>query len=213
MSTKSINEISSRIDYELKTFDLYINYVESSLETLKTLVNHEEKNEKSMESMLRNLGSRNIENQILPKYFLNSLIITIYAIFEKAIKELAEYYRSKKNIELKLNDIRGSFLDQSLKYFNNVLHVNFCDDKNVFKKLETVALLRNIFAHCNSSFSAIKKSEDKKNVKNLIEKNIGIKQIDDDILISKSYLYDSVDLLKHQINYVLNKITNLSKHP
>ena len=213
MSTKSINEISSRIDYELKTFDLYINYVESSLETLKTLVNHEEKNEKSMESMLRNLGSRNIENQILPKYFLNSLIITIYAIFEKAIKELAEYYRSKKNIELKLNDIRGSFLDQSLKYFNNVLHVNFCDDKNVFKKLETVALLRNIFEHCNSSFSEIKKSEDKKNVKNLIEKNIGIKQIDDDILISKSYLYDSVDLLKHQINYVLNKITNLSKHP
>jgi hypothetical protein len=60
-------------------------------------------------------------NHVLPRYLRGSFLVALWAVFEAAVRDIAEHLRTQNQRELRLGDIRGDLLERGQKYFKYVL--------------------------------------------------------------------------------------------
>ncbi|MCW5610568.1 MAG: hypothetical protein KIS83_07780 [Rubrivivax sp.] len=95
---------------------------------------------------------RKVVNELFPKVMRGGFVISLWSVFESAVKNLAEYVRSQKNLPFGLQELRaGDFLEQTDVFFKRVVNVDAFPKKDVRAKLDRLKGLRNTLAHHDGS--------------------------------------------------------------
>ena len=93
---------------------------------------------------------------VLPRVLLNPFILSLWSLYETAIKEIASLIQKKQNAPLSISDIKGKHLvDRVEKYFNHVLHFPLGYTPQVKDCLNFTGALRNAIVHHNSRISGL----------------------------------------------------------
>lgn len=83
-----------------------------------------------------------------PRVYRGSLLLVIWAAYESAVVQVADFLRACKNIDLRLSEVRGrGVVEQAKIYYPKILGFPlFTSDDNA-GRIGEVARLRNAFAH------------------------------------------------------------------
>ena len=91
-----------------------------------------------------------LTEEILPRFYLSSCVITIWALFELSVSTLTDYLGKREGARLLLSDIRGrSLRDRVKKYFEAVLKIECPIQDSDWNKLTDLQEFRNCLAHSN----------------------------------------------------------------
>jgi hypothetical protein len=88
--------------------------------------------------------------EVLPRFYRGPFLISLWAVFELAITEVAEYLAEKKGASLKLCDIKGrDQRDQWTKYYSYVAEYPLKFEEITWQRIEELRQIRNVLAHSN----------------------------------------------------------------
>jgi hypothetical protein len=106
---------------------------------------------------------------LYPRLFRGPFLITLWAIYESGVKEVARFVARNKKVELDIDEIRGSNVRSiARRYFEAVLGVQFASDQTRAGDLGKLYKLRNAFAHANGRVASLS-SDVRKTVESMIE--------------------------------------------
>ena len=139
---------------------------------------------------------RNYIEVTLPRILRNPLLVTLFAVYESAVKDIARFM--KKEDDPSLDDAKGDFLEHAKKYYKHVLHFELSGDNERWKRLKMLSTLRNAIAHTNGRWEAIDKKTRCKIMKyKVVNKDYGF------ILVSKPFLRYIVAVAKWELEDLL----------
>jgi hypothetical protein len=106
---------------------------------------------------------------LYPRLFRGPFLMTLWAIYESGVKEVARFVKRNMNVELDIDEIRDSDVRcKAKRYFEAVLGVRFASDQSRAGDLGKLYKLRNTFAHANGRLESLS-SDVQKTVKSMIE--------------------------------------------
>lgn len=85
---------------------------------------------------------------LFPRIFRGPFLVTLYAVFEAGVTEIARLIQSKQKLKLSINDLNGGFLDRANKYFNHIIKFDLPMDSK-WQHIRMLSEIRNAFAHTN----------------------------------------------------------------
>ena len=101
-----------------------------------------------------------LEEGIMTRFLPASVVLASWAIYEAAVKEIAEWLRAEKNIP-SMDDrslgLRGGLQARARKYFEDHLNVELHPQGIDWTRLERLAELRHVLAHANGSLRDVRK--------------------------------------------------------
>ena len=93
-----------------------------------------------------------IHPRVLPGPFL----VTLLAVYESAVTEIARRIHKSKGERISLEDIRATdFLSQSKKYYDGVLQFELSTSNKRRQRIRLLSKLRNVIAHANGRIETI----------------------------------------------------------
>ena len=94
----------------------------------------------------------------LPRFFRGPFLVSLFAVYEAAVTEIASLIQEKKKQGISLDDIRGNdFLDRANKYYKHILQVELCDDNAAWQQIRMLSAIRNAIAHTNGRLEMLTK--------------------------------------------------------
>jgi hypothetical protein len=144
--------------------------------------------------------------------FCNSMIISIYTLIEKNIKELCEHLKDINHISIPHTDLKGDGIERAKKYINKLCGLNM--DQNDLVFLSGINAIRNIIAHGNGELYNISN----KNLNKILaisKKAPGCKIEQSDYLDedgNKKTIYQNIELEFDFVDYCLEKGTVIFKN-
>lgn len=108
--------------------------------------------------------------------------MTLWAIFESAIIEIAKEIKDQQNLPITLDNIKGDFLERANKYFNHIIKFHIDVRGSSWQHFRKLYLLRNAIAHANGRFDNIKNQEKLKTKLGLDKKNSEVTIMDGNIV-------------------------------
>ena len=106
---------------------------------------------------------RNFEVDFIhPRILRGPFLVTLLAVYESAVTEIARRIQKSKGARISLEDIRASdFLSQSKKYYEDVLQFELSTSNKRWQRIRLLSELRNVIAHANGRLETIgvKKAE------------------------------------------------------
>ena len=196
------------IFHELYALEDYINSIESQLPDLiekekeKVYQNRPKNNPNEWQQKEQELYE--LIEDVLPRYFRNPIVVTLWAIFESAIIEIAKEIKEQQSLPIKLDDIRGDFLKRTNKYFNHIIKFPIDVRGSSWQHFRKFYLLRNAIAHGNGRLDNIKNSEDRKTILEWESENTGIATMGGNIVCSS-------DLIRETYSVVLDFLGNMAE--
>lgn len=201
--------------YELGTLEDYLRVLEEQLDKLtkqeqekfETKIKNEiyQKDEAERQEAYQELYEHS--EHLLPRFFRNPFLVTLWATFESAVVEIAKYLQEKKGLKLGISDIRGdNFLKQAQKYFDNVLNFPLGLDVETLKRLDMLRVLRNAIAHSNSRINAVRREDDKKEIKGWVKSKMGISLHSYTLIFSKHFLQETYVIMNQSLSDLLERV-------
>lgn len=86
---------------------------------------------------------------VLSRVLRNQYLVTLFAVYEAIVTEVANRLQHKRRIRVSLDDIRGRLLDRAKKYYEGVLQFDLSISNSHWERLTVLSQLRNIIAHSN----------------------------------------------------------------
>jgi hypothetical protein len=125
---------------------------------------------------------------LLPCFFRGPFLISLYAIYEAAVTEIARLLQKDKGQALSINDLRGAdFLDRAEKYYMHILHFDLYVDKSAWEQIKMLSEIRNAIAHTNGRIDVLRENA-KKRILDWVEKKIGINLYWGSIVVDAAFL-------------------------
>lgn len=203
--------------YELYALETYINSIESQLPNLlekekeKVYQNRHEFNPiewQQEEQMLYDV----IEN-VLPQFFRNPIVVTLWAIFESAIIEIAKEIQDQQSLQIKMDDITGDFLDKTNKYFNHVIKFPIDVRGSSWQHFCKFKLLRNAIAHGNGRLENIKNNADRKTILKWENENTEISTTGGNIVCSSIFIKKTYSLVSDFLHNITERVKDEYPNP
>lgn len=203
------------IQHELNALEEYINSIESQLPQLiekeKGKIFQNRPTDDPVEWQEREKDLYELIEDVLPRYFRNPIIVTLWAIFESAIIEIAKEIKDQLNIPIKLNDIYGDFLDRTNKYFNHIVYFPIDVRGSTWKQFRIFYLLRNTIVHANGRLDSIKNPNDRKAIYAWEEENVGISTRYGNIQCSPEFIKKTYSIVFNFLKEVIESV--ITKYP
>lgn len=180
----------AEIFHELYALEDYMNSIESQLPDLieKEKAYQSGPKDDSIEWHQKEQALYELIEDVLPRYFRNPVIVTLWAIFESAIIEIAKEIKDQQKLPITLDDIKGDFLERTNKYFNLIIKLPMDVRGSSWQHFRRFYLLRNTLAHCNGRFGNIKNKDDRKTISKWVKENTEISTRDGNIVCSLNYI-------------------------
>jgi len=148
-----------------------------------------------------------LTEEIVPRFARGPLLISLWALFETSIDQLARYVANDKDVVLMIRDINGrTFKEKWDKYFNYILRYPLPLDTQTWQRLDEIRIVRNCYAHANGQLQYIKENDENK-LRALVGKTDDLFIDSDYIILTKSYLQQSFQI----IDTVLKKLIQAIK--
>ena len=110
---------------------------------------------------------------LLPRFFWGPFIVSLYAVLETSVIEIARLIQQSQKQGITINDLRGDFLERAKKYYKNVLKFELCSDDNAWQRIKILAQVRHVIAHKNDRLDMLNEKT-KRRIKALEKQNLGI---------------------------------------
>ena len=135
----------------------------------------------------------------LPQLVRYPILVSLWAVYESATAYIGEELQKRLNRKLSLDDIRGSVLERTKKYFDDVLEFPLTASDNEMLWIRRLAILRNAVAHGNGRKQAVKPT-----IWRMIE-SWNQAGVDTDL----PYLFFSADFVSEMVDVVSKSLFNL----
>lgn len=109
----------------------------------------------------------------LPRFFRGPFLVTLYAVYESAITEIARLIKGKQSQEISLDDFRGDFLKRAKKYYDHVLRFQLYTENRVWQSIQMLSTIRQAIAHENGRMEMLN-SDAKKKIRDWERQKLGI---------------------------------------
>jgi hypothetical protein len=141
----------------------------------------------------------------LPRVFRGPFLISLYAVYESAVIEVAKLFQRQKEIKTSIKDQNGkNFLDKAKKYYNKINGFILNSDQEAWDRITMLSDLRNAIAHANGRIEMIK-PETRENIKRWEEDDIGISAMNGFIVIEEAFLRDTLSLVSASLNNLVER--------
>ena len=128
---------------------------------------------------------------LLPRFFWGSFIISLYAVYETSVFEIARLLQKAQKHEIGINDLRNEFLERAKKYYKNILKFELCSDAETWQRINTLATLRHTLAHANGRIDMMNKKT-RTRIKALEKQTIGISTHYNYLVIDSKFAKDTL---------------------
>ncbi len=141
---------------------------------------------------------------LLPRIFWSSFIVSLYAVFETSVIEIAGLIQKNLKQGLSINDLRGNFLKRAKKYYSNVINFELHNDDKAWQRINILTDVRHIIAHANGRTDMVN-DDIKKNLKELEKKNIGISSFYNYLLIDSIFAKDTLTSVSSMLKNLVER--------
>lgn len=201
------------IDLELSALDYHLNLIEQQIRnkaaferilsqkkikklglTSNDLEWHEEQHELDY-----------IVEFLLSRLFRGPFLISLYAVYESGVTEVAALIQKRNKIAISINDLKGDFLKRAKKYYN-VFFKDFelCSDNGVWQRISMLSDLRNAIAHVNGRIEMLN-DKTRKKITGYEKQKVGISSIDGYIIVEERFLKDTLSLVSASLNDLVER--------
>lgn len=148
---------------------------------------------------------RSTVSETLPRFFVGVALVSIWAFYEAALEELANYMRRIGRISLAPKDLKGDFNDQSRRYFAYVLRFPLPYDDHAFERLSQLNILRVCFAHDNGN---LRNASDKRleDIQNILRRSNGVSIAENQLTVTTGFVIDSYRFIEQCLERVLSVV-------
>ncbi len=145
---------------------------------------------------------------LLPRFFWGSFIVSLYAVFETSLIEVAKLLQEKQNQGISINDLKGEFLTKSKKYYDKVLKFELCDDKKIWQDIKDFANVRHAIAHANGRIDMLTK-ENKASITKLIKSDSGISSHYNYLIVDSSFAKEALENVSISLRSLVERYKNV----
>jgi hypothetical protein len=153
----------------------------------------------------------NLVDEVLPRYFWGPILVTLWAIFESAIIEIAKEIKDQQKQKIGLSDINGDFLERTNKYFNHILKIQINTRDSLWQHLKIFYIIRNALAHANGRLENIKSKKDKMKIKKWADQDKRINTINGVLQFTPKFIKEAYSIIFKIINELTSQVKN--KYP
>ncbi len=90
------------------------------------------------------------QEYVIPRFLRGPFVVSLWACYESAVKEIADYLQGRVGAPLTLRDIRADTeLQQFMKYFGAVMKIPLDEIGDRLSFIDDLRLVRNALAHAN----------------------------------------------------------------
>ena len=131
---------------------------------------------------------------VLPRVLHNPFLVSLFAVYESAVKEIAKLIQKKQGARISLEDLKGDLLNRAKKYYDQVLQFDLSKSNDHWQRLMLLSDLRNAIAHTNGRLDLIKAGTKQK-----ILKSDGVREYFDRVLVEPTFLRETFTMVKDDL--------------
>ena len=133
---------------------------------------------------------------VLPRILRYSFLVSLYAVYESTVTEVADLMRKRVGQKISLYDIRGSdFARRADKYYNHILQFQLSRDSQIWERVIVLSGLRNAIAHTNGRMDRLNKRA-RERIRKWETKLTGIECDTGYVIVSEDFLKETFTLVK-----------------
>lgn len=165
-----------KIDFRLLDASIELDALEEHLQLIENQMEHVQKTaRREFDTYIRqeHLSQHNPEWHIawqnynyridsLPIFFRGTFLVALYAAYESIVTEIGRLIQAKQSHKIKINDLKGDFLERAKKYYKHILKFDLYSDEKVWQQVKMLSTLRNAFAHANGRLDMLNEKSKKK---------------------------------------------------
>ena len=140
---------------------------------------------------------------ILPKILHSPFLVTLFALYETTVTEVANLLQRKQNTKISLADLKGGLLTRIKKYFGEVIQFEYSSSNQNWERLTQLSRLRNAIVHANARFDMMYKKRQKRTRKLLNVK--GVYECYGYILVNKAFLKKTFNLVREELESLASR--------
>lgn len=150
-----------------------------------------------------------LEEGIMTRFLPASVVTASWAIYEAAVKEVAEWLRTEKQIPAmddKSLKLRGGMLKRARKYYTDFLNLELHPAGTDWGRLEHIAELRHVLAHANGALRDVRDKVDRDRLRSQIRATPGLTIEDGYILVSLTFASDSRQFIDGLLRELVERV-------
>lgn len=195
--------VKINVDFRLLDVSLELSALKDYLETLEKQIEHIKKSEQEvLDATIKKMNitpddpNWHFEYQtydhrmefLLPRFFRGPFFVSLYAVYESAVTEIARLIQKAQGQAISIDDIKGEdFLDRAKKYYKHILHFELCSDNSAWQQIKMLSEIRNAIAHTNGRIEMLR-GKSKERILDWEKRNIGIESQWGFIIIDAEFL-------------------------
>lgn len=162
-------EMKIELDFRLLEVSMELNALEKHLELIEDQIGREQRDARSnMEAKVLELDPKDeaewsllqqeyhyLVDFVVPRVLRNPFIVSLFAVYESTITEIAKLIQQKKGVAISIDDLKGDLLKRSKKYYEHVVQFQLCLGNDTWQRLMLLADLRNAIAHTNGRLDMV----------------------------------------------------------
>lgn len=149
---------------------------------------------------------------LLPRLFWGPFIVSLYAVLETSVIEIARLIQQTQKQRISINDQSGrDFLERAKRYYNLVLKFELPGDKIVWHHLDNLTQIRHAIAHANGRLD-MSKDKVRKKIEALEKKNIGISSDYNYLLVDSSFAKESLSAVSSVLQCLVERYKEWDTH-
>ena len=131
---------------------------------------------------------------LLPRSLRCPFLITLFAVYESAVKEIAGLIQKRQGGQISIDDLKGDLLSRAKKYYRHVLHFELSKSNQHWERLTILFDLRNAIAHTNGRLDRLTKKRREKILN--IE---GVESTMDRVVVNGTFLRETFTMVKDDL--------------
>ena len=197
------------IEYELSALQEYIRTLDSQLPILEKREREElekrihEQNLDEADASMEYDQHHDLIKRVVPRFFRGPVLVTLWAIYESGVQEVASHIQNKQSWALASRDIRGdNKLAQFKKYYEYILKFPLITSDPARERIEMLQVLRNALAHGNGRKDAVK---DWEKIEKWSQTNKGIIADHDYLMFTGAFVQETFTIVSDSLRDLIQR--------
>lgn len=141
-------------------------------------------------------------NVIIPRLVRNSFLVSVYAVYETTVIEIAGFIRAKPLQPDERARLRGRFPYQARKYYKEVLGFELSRNDESWEMVCDLTRLRHAIAHANGRLYRLRSAEERRQIENIPGIDVGGPDL---MIIRSRLLADIVVAVKGELEDLVSR--------
>ena len=139
-------------------------------------------------------------NFVHPRVLRNPFLVSLFAVYESAVTEIAKLIQQKKGLAISIDDLKGDLLKRSKKYYEHVLQFQLSLGNENWQRVMLLSDLRNAIAHTNGRLDMVSKR-----TRERILKSKGVREELGCLVVEGAFLKETFAFVKNDLEGLVER--------